>query len=78
MDDEGVPVRALLGEEDLLDSFRRERVRAETVHGLCREGYGAVRTKDLGGALQVLGKLRVETQGLRQSGHLSIIAAARS
>ena len=60
MDDEGVPMGALLGEEDFFDCGGRESIGAETVDGLGGEGYGAAFAQDLRGAGYVGGAVGVQ------------------
>ena len=54
VDDEGVPVGAVFGEEDFGDCVGVERVGSEAVDGFGGEGYGAAVAEDLGGAGDVL------------------------
>jgi len=55
VDDEGIPVGALLGFEDLLDGFGRKRIRAKTVDGLSGEGDEAIRAQEFGGKSDIIG-----------------------
>ena len=69
VDNEWVPGGALFGFEDFGDGFRRKRIGAEAVDGLGGEGYGAARTEDVGGALDVGGVVGVEMEGWWHSGY---------